>query len=51
MGGILWTIIVVLLVVWLLGLIFSIGGGLIHLILLIAGIILVFQLFTGKRKL
>ncbi len=51
MGGMLWTIIVVLLVVWLLGLVFQIGGGLIHLILLIAGIILVFQLFTGKRKL
>jgi len=51
MGRILWMIIVVLLVIWLLGLIFEIAGGLIHLILLIAGIILIFQLFTGKRKL
>lgn len=51
MGRILWMIIVVLLVIWLLGLVFNIGGGLIHLILLIAGIILVVQLVTGKRKL
>ncbi|EPD49790.1 hypothetical protein HMPREF1210_03237 [Paenisporosarcina sp. HGH0030] len=50
MGRILWMIIVVLLVFWLLGLVFKIGGGLIHLILLIAGIILVVQLVTGKRK-
>lgn len=50
MGRILWMIIVVLLVIWLLGLVFKIGGGLIHLILLIAGIILVVQLVTGKRK-
>lgn len=51
MGRMLWMIIVVLLIVWLLGLVFQIGGGLIHLILLIAGIILIFQLVTGKRSL
>jgi len=47
----LWMIIVVLIVIWLLGLVFKIGGGLIHLILLIAGIVLIVQLISGKRKL
>ncbi|HSO57632.1 MAG: lmo0937 family membrane protein [Paenisporosarcina sp.] len=51
MGKMLWMIIVVLIVIWLLGLVLKIGGGLIHLLLLIAGIILVVQLVTGKRKL
>ena len=51
MGKMLWMIIVVLIVIWLLGLVLKIGGGLIHLLLLIAGIILVIQLVTGKRKL
>ena len=51
MGRMLWMIIVVLLIIWLLGLVFKIGGGLIHIILLIADIILIFQLVTGKRKL
>lgn len=45
----LWTIIVILLVLWLLGLIGSIGGGLIHLLLVIAAIVLVYQLLTGRR--
>ena len=51
MGRMLWMIIVVLLIIWLLGLVLEIGGGLIHLLLLIAGVILIFQLVTGKRKL
>lgn len=51
MGRMLWMIIVVLIIIWVLGLVLKIGGGLIHLLLLIAGIILVIQLITGKRKL
>lgn len=51
MGRMLWMIIVVLIIIWVLGLVLKIGGGLIHLLLLIAGIILVVQLVTGKRKL
>ena len=46
----LWTILVVLLVLWALGLIAGIGGALIHLLLLAAGVILIFQLFTGRRS-
>jgi hypothetical protein len=45
----LWTIIVILLVLWLLGLIGSIGGNLIWLLLVIAGVVLVFQLLSGRR--
>ncbi len=51
MGNLLWTIIVVLVVFWLIGLAMNIGGGLIHALLVIAGIIFVFQLITGRRKL
>lgn len=49
MGRILWLIIVVLFIFWLLGLIFKIGGGLIHLVLVVAGIIFIIQLLTGRR--
>ena len=45
----LWTILAVLLVLWLLGLIGGIGGGLVHLLLVIAAIVLVFQLISGRR--
>ncbi len=46
----LWTILVVLLVLWALGFgVFHIGGALIHLVLVIALIVLVLQLLTGRR--
>jgi hypothetical protein len=45
----LWTIIVVLLVLWLLGFGFQFGGGLIHLLLVIALVVLIFQLLSGRR--
>jgi fatty acid desaturase len=45
----LWTIIAILLVLWLLGLIGQVGGGLIWLLLVIAAIVLVFQLLSGRR--
>lgn len=51
MGKLLWTIIVILIVLWLLGLVLKIGGGLIHALLIIAGIIFVIQLVTGRRSL
>ena len=44
----LWTIIVVLFALWLLGLIASVGGAAIHLLLLVAGIILIAQLVRGR---
>ena len=45
----LWTIIVILLVLWLLGLIAHIGGGLIHILLVVALVIFVINLLTGRR--
>ena len=46
----LWTLFVVLLVLWLLGVVSSYTmGGFIHLLLLLAVIALVVQLITGRR--
>jgi hypothetical protein len=45
----LWTIFAILLVLWLLGFGFHIGGSLIHLLLVIAVVVLLIQLFTGRR--
>lgn len=49
LANILWTVVVILVVLWLLGLVFQIGGGLIHLLLVIAAIVLLYNLFTGRR--
>jgi hypothetical protein len=46
----LWTIMVILLVMWLLGFSLHIGGGLIHLLLVVALVVLVFNLVTGRRQ-
>lgn len=45
----LWTILVVLLVLWLIGLVANIGGSLIHLILVVALVIFVINFLTGRR--
>jgi hypothetical protein len=45
----LWTILVILLILWLLGFIGHIGGGLIHILLVVAVIVLVYNLVTGRR--
>ncbi len=45
----LWALIAVLLVLWLLGLIGSIGGGLIHLLLVVALAVFVLQLLSDRR--
>jgi len=42
----LWTIIVVLVVLWLLGFSFHLGGSLIHALLVIAAIVLIIQLIS-----
>jgi hypothetical protein len=48
MVGIIWAIIVVMFVFWILGFALHIGGGLIHLLLVIAVILLVFNIVTGR---
>lgn len=45
----LWTIFVILLILWLLGFSFHVAGSLIHLVLLIAVVVLIIQLITGRR--
>lgn len=45
----LWALIVILLILWLLGLATNVVGGLIHVLLVIALIVLVFQLVSGRR--
>ena len=46
----LWTIFVILLVLWLLGMVSSYTvGGFIHILLILALIVLAFQLISGRR--
>ena len=45
----LWTIFAILLIMWLLGFGFHVGGSLIHLLLVIAVIVLLFNLISGRR--
>ena len=46
----LWTIFVVVLVLWLLGFSLHVGGGLIHILLVLAVIILIVNLVSGRRS-
>lgn len=48
MAGLLWTIIVILFIVWLLGFLLHFGGSLIHIIIVIAVILLIYNLLTGR---
>jgi len=45
----LWTILVILLILWLLGLFTNIVGPLIHILLVVALVVLVYNLLTGRR--
>ena len=45
----LWTIFVVLVILWLLGFSLHVAGGLIHLLLVVALVILVINLLSGRR--
>jgi Family of unknown function (DUF5670) len=46
----LWTILVVLGILWLLGFSLHVGGGLIHLLLVVALVIFVINLLSGRRS-
>lgn len=51
-AAMLWAIAVILFILWLLGfLVIQVGGGLIHLLLVIAIIVIAYQLITGRRAL
>ncbi len=45
----LWTIVAVLLILWLLGFTLHVAGGLIHLLLVVALIMVVVNLIGGRR--
>ena len=45
----LWTILVIILILWLIGFLAKLGGGLIHLLLVVAAVVLIIQLVTGRR--
>lgn len=50
LGSILWAVVVILVVLWLIGLIAHIGGGLIYILLVIAAILLIYNLVAGSRR-
>jgi Family of unknown function (DUF5670) len=45
----LWTIFAILLILWLLGFGLHVGGGLIHLLLVVAVVVLIINLISGRR--
>jgi hypothetical protein len=45
----LWTVVVLLLILWLLGFSFHVAGGLIHILLVIALAVMVINLVSGRR--
>ena len=45
----LWTIFVLLLILWLLGFSLHVAGGQIHILLVVALVVLVINLFSGRR--
>jgi uncharacterized protein DUF5670 len=46
----LWTILVILVVLWLLGFVSHVGGNLIHILLVVAVIVLIYNLVAGRRS-
>ena len=46
----LWTILVILVVLWLLGFVSHVGGNLIHLLLVVALIVLIYNVVIGRRS-
>jgi hypothetical protein len=45
----LWTVLLVLLILWALGLGFGVAGNLIHVLLVVAVVVLVLGMFQGRR--
>jgi hypothetical protein len=45
----LWTLLVVLLILWILGFSLHVAGSLIHLLLVVAAIVLLYNFITGRR--
>ena len=45
----LWTVLVILLLMWALGLGFGVAGNLVHILLVVAVVVLVLNLIQGRR--
>ena len=45
----LWTIAIILLILWAVGLAFKVAGALIHLLLVIAVIVVLYKVFAGRN--
>ena len=48
MAGIIWTLAVILFVLWIIGFAVHVGGSLIHILLVLAIIVALFNFFTGR---
>ncbi len=44
-----WTIVGILILLWVLGFALNIAGGLIHVLLVVAAVVVVFRLITGRK--
>lgn len=49
MAKIIWTLIGLLVLFWIIGFAAKIGGGIIHFLLVVALLLLIFNLITGRR--
>jgi hypothetical protein len=49
-GGIIWGLVGLLVLFWILGFVGHVGGGLIHLLLVVAIVIAIFNLIMGRRS-
>ncbi|MDP9372902.1 MAG: lmo0937 family membrane protein [Chloroflexota bacterium] len=49
LGGIFWLVAAVIVVLWLIGLVANVAGNLIHLLLLVALAVVVYNLIAGRR--
>jgi hypothetical protein len=50
MGQLLWIVFVVIVAIWLFGLVLDVAGSAIHLLLVIALIVLLYNVFIGRRR-
>ncbi len=46
----LWTLIVLLLLFWVLGFMFDLAGGLVHILLVVAAVLFLVTLISGRRR-
>jgi hypothetical protein len=49
LANILWAVVVIIVVLWLLGLVLDVAGGLIHILLVVALVVIIFNLLSGRR--